>query len=334
MKTTLQDKMVTAVLTKKTKKKSKASAQQQSAKKAKAELLRRAQSQKQQKAQPSAPERGKERSSQAKTTKQKTNVLKKLREEVTENETLKHTREESASDEPLEAVELDAFESPDPKELAEEISPVLEHEVVRRGDLDEILGEERFLTPEEEREVIRRVQEGDRKAFQELVNAYKRKAYYVAMGFVNNHEDALDLSQDAFVKAFKAIKTFDLNSPFFPWFYKIIKNHCLNYIKKSARVRNDSLEELEEEQFMQFHEERPDPREQFSQSQQREQLWEAIERLKPDFREIIIMKHFHNLSYKEIADALNIPIGTVMSRLFNARQELKVKYLEVTGEKE
>jgi len=332
MKTTLQDKMVTAVLTKKTKKKSKASAQQQSAKKAKAELLRRAQRPQQQKALSSAPERGE--ASQAKTTKRKTNVPKKLREEVTENETLKHVPDESASDEPLEAVELDAFEPPDPKELAEEISPVLEHEVVRRGDLDELLGEERFLTPEEEREVIRRVQEGDRKAFEELVNAYKRKAYYVAMGFVNNHEDALDLSQDAFVKAFKAIKTFDLNSPFFPWFYKIIKNHCLNYIKKSARVRNDSLEELEEEQFMQFHEERPDPREQFSQSQQREQLWEAIERLKPDFREIIIMKHFHNLSYKEIADALNIPIGTVMSRLFNARQELKVKYLEVTGEKE
>ncbi|MGB9692606.1 MAG: RNA polymerase sigma factor [Candidatus Sumerlaeaceae bacterium] len=220
-------------------------------------------------------------------------------------------------------------------QASEEPSGVPEppHEMPERGDLDALLGPEQFLTPEQEREIIRRVQEGDREAFEELVNAYKRKAYYTAMSFVNNHEDALDLSQDAFVKAFKAIKTFDLNSPFFPWFYKIIKNHCLNYIKKSSRMRNDSIDELEEEQYMQFREHRPNPREQFEQNQQREQLWEAINRLKPDFREIIIMKHFHNHSYKEIADALNIPIGTVMSRLFNARQELREKYLEVIGEK-
>ena len=64
-------------------------------------------------------------------------------------------------------------------------------------------------------------------------------------------------------------------------------------------------------------------RDRYEESETRLQLWRAIDRLKPDFREIIIMKHFHNLSYKEIAEALNIPIGTVMSRLFNARQELR-----------
>lgn len=182
---------------------------------------------------------------------------------------------------------------------------------------------QRFLSPEEEKNIIRRVQFGDVAAFEDLVNAYKQKAYYVALGFVGNHEDALDLSQDAFVKAFKAIKTFDLNSPFFPWFYKIIKNHCLNYIKKNQRVRNDSLEELEEETFAQFEDDKPTPRDQYEEGETRLNLWRAIDRLKPDFREIIIMKHFHNLSYKEIAEALNIPIGTVMSRLFNARQELR-----------
>ncbi len=182
---------------------------------------------------------------------------------------------------------------------------------------------QRFLSPEEEKSIIRRVQDGQAAAFEDLVNAYKQKAYYVALGFVGNHEDALDLSQDAFVKAFKAIKTFDLNSPFFPWFYKIIKNHCLNYIKKNQRVRNDSLEELEEETFAQFEDDRPDPRDEYRDSETRQLLWKAIDKLKPDFREIIIMKHFHSLSYKEIAEALDIPIGTVMSRLFNARQELR-----------
>ncbi len=188
---------------------------------------------------------------------------------------------------------------------------------------------QRFLSPEEEKEIIRRVQMGEVAAFEDLVNAYKQKAYYVALGFVGNHEDALDLSQDAFVKAFKAIKTFDLNSPFFPWFYKIIKNHCLNYIKKNQRVRNDSLEELEEETFAQFEDDKPTPRDMYEESETRINLWRAIDRLKPDFREIIIMKHFHNLSYKEIAEALNIPIGTVMSRLFNARQELRELMKEI-----
>ncbi len=198
----------------------------------------------------------------------------------------------------------------------------------RARTLEEDAGQ-RFLSPEEEKEIIRRVQYGEVAAFEDLVNAYKQKAYYVALGFVGNHEDALDLSQDAFVKAFKAIKTFDLNSPFFPWFYKIIKNHCLNYIKKNQRVRNDSLEELEDETFAQFEDDKPTPRDMYEESETRINLWRAIDRLKPDFREIIIMKHFHNLSYKEIAEALNIPIGTVMSRLFNARQELRELMKEI-----
>ncbi len=247
-------------------------------------------------------------------------------------------RQDDVMEPPVEAIDEAAEDHDEP----DAVLPELQDDLLAGGgdeelpptEWDHLSGEQVFLTPEEERETIRRVQEGDTNAFEALVNAYQRKAYYVAAGFVNNHEDALDLSQDAFVKAFKAIKSFDLNSPFFPWFYKIIKNHCLNYIKKSGRVRSDSIEGLEEEKYMQFREEKPDPRAQYEIDEVRQKLWEAIERLKPDFREIIIMKHYHNLAYKEIADVLNIPIGTVMSRLFNARRELREKYLEILGEKQ
>ena len=157
----------------------------------------------------------------------------------------------------------------DVEERETETEEVVE-EAPRQPVLDEAV--QRFLSPEEEKEIIRKVQYGDVAAFEDLVNAYKQKAYYVALGFVGNHEDALDLSQDAFVKAFKAIKTFDLNSPFFPWFYKIIKNHCLNYIKKNQRVRNDSLEEMEEETFVQFEDDKPTPRDQYEESETRLQL--------------------------------------------------------------
>ncbi len=180
-----------------------------------------------------------------------------------------------------------------------------------------------FLTSDEEKEIIREVQKGRVEAFEKLVQSYKQKAYYVALNLVKNHEDALDLSQDAFVKAFKAMGSFQLDNAFFPWFYKIIRNHCLNHIKKNQRIRNDSLQEIEEETYQQFQDSKPRPSEQFQSDETCQLLWNAIEQLKPDFREIITLKHFHNLSYKEIAEALNIPIGTVMSRLFNARQELR-----------
>ncbi|MDD4278910.1 MAG: sigma-70 family RNA polymerase sigma factor [Candidatus Sumerlaeales bacterium] len=180
-----------------------------------------------------------------------------------------------------------------------------------------------FLTTIQEKSIIKKVQDGEVGAFEQLVNAYKQKAFYVALNLVKNHEDALDLAQDAFVKAFKAIKSFDLEAAFFPWFYKIIRNHCLNHIKKNQRIRNDSLQEIEEETYQQFQDTKPKPRDQYHTDETCNLLWNSIERLKPDFREIITLKHFHNLSYKEIAEALNIPIGTVMSRLFNARQELR-----------
>lgn len=222
------------------------------------------------------------------------------------------------------------------EEVGVTVPAVTEDEVDAREIQQTEETETPFLDPEKEREIIRRVQAGDSNAFDDIVNAYQRKAYYVASQFVTNHEDAMDMAQDSFVKAFKAINSFNINSPFYPWFYKIIKNHCLNQIKKNGRVRNDSLEELEEDQFMQFKEERADPRTQYAGDEERQQLWEALWRMwmtKPDFAEIISLKHFHNSSYKEIAAVLDIPIGTVMSRLFNARQDLRERYLEVVSEK-
>jgi RNA polymerase sigma-70 factor (ECF subfamily) len=256
--------------------------------------------------------------------------------------TMTHKRRKKKSSQEDEKREVDFSHFPEASEGEEDLTEdVIEHddhidipdeEEVEPHEIEALEGEQRFLSPEEEREIIRRVQEGDTNAFEKLVQAYSQKAYFVALGYVNNHDEAVDLSQDAFVKAFKAIKSFDLNSPFFPWFYKIIKNHCLNQIKKSQRSRHESLEQLKEEKGSDFPDDRRNPRELYSDEETRIKLWQSIELLKPDFREIIIMKHFHNLSYKEIAETLDIPIGTVMSRLFNARQELREKFLEALGE--
>lgn len=178
-----------------------------------------------------------------------------------------------------------------------------------------------FATPDEERECVRNAQAGDERSFERLVCAYQLKAYTSALRLVRNPDDALELTQDAFLKAFKALHSFDIRQPFFPWFARIVRNHCLNYLKRRAKQQEESLEAMEEE-FVQFRSPDADPHTRLRESEDRDRLWKAIDRLKPDFREIIVMRHFHELSYEELASALHVPIGTVMSRLFNGRREL------------
>ena len=95
-----------------------------------------------------------------------------------------------------------------------------------------------------EREIIEVVQKGDKEAYQEIVVRYMQSAYYVALAYVHNQQDALDISQDAFIRAFRRIKKFDTDKPFFPWFYKILKNLCIDYFKRRQRRSEVPLESV------------------------------------------------------------------------------------------
>jgi len=185
---------------------------------------------------------------------------------------------------------------------------------------------------ENERNVILEWKKGSKRAYEELVRHYMTDAYLVAYGFVQNREDARDLSQDAFVKAYQARESFDETRPFYPWLYRIIKNHCLNFLKRAGR-NSTSL----------FYEDNPDrerfssrgstPLEEMETNERHEMLRAAIGMLSEDHREIIILKNFKEHSYQEISEILEIPIGTVMSRLYYARAALKqlVERLETEG---
>lgn len=180
------------------------------------------------------------------------------------------------------------------------------------------------FTPEEEARLVQRSQRGDRAAFGILVEAYKERAYLAALALVQHHDDARDMSQDAFVKAFRALDRFDAARPFFPWYYRILRNTCLSYLKRHGRGRMVSLDQLVEEKQVQFSDNKgsSDPRKQLHDSEMAGHLREALGKLKPKFREIIAMKHFEEMTYEEIAEALDLPPGTVMSRLFHARKAL------------
>jgi len=182
-----------------------------------------------------------------------------------------------------------------------------------------VMAEEKLLS---EREILLQVKRGKKEAYQTIVERYMKRAYYIALGFVRNPQDALDISQEAFIKAFRRIKSFDIERPFFPWFYKLIKNFCLDHLKRRSRIQEVPLDEgriLKEE-----HEDR----------EMKEVLWKGIESLPVEQREVIILRYFQQLSYQEISEVTGKPVGTVMSSLFYAKKKLKEvikKFLNLGG---
>ncbi len=178
------------------------------------------------------------------------------------------------------------------------------------------------MTSEDE-ELILQAKKGRMKAFRKLVEKYKKPAFYIALGLVGNRDDAYDLSQEAFIRVYTNMARFNPRHRFFSWFYAILSNLCKNYLR-GRQIRQGYLKDRELD---------PDPTDLGGIAQQPDllleknersrRLWEEINRLPFESKEIIILKHFHGFSYKEISAMLGIPVGTVMSRLYYARRKLK-----------
>jgi RNA polymerase sigma-70 factor (ECF subfamily) len=172
----------------------------------------------------------------------------------------------------------------------------------------------------EDHHALRRCQQGDKQAYGIIVRKYMKRAYFSAFAFVGDHDDALDLSQEAFIRAYQALARFDLRQQFFTWYYKILRNLCLNHRRNHSKFTH--LSELKESEAV---DRGADPSVLAERRDLSAHLWKAIAALHDEQREIIILKDLEGCSYKEIAERLEIPLGTVMSRLFNARKHLKEK---------
>jgi RNA polymerase sigma-70 factor (ECF subfamily) len=170
-----------------------------------------------------------------------------------------------------------------------------------------------------EKEIIEKIKKGKKEAYKYIVLKYMKKAYYIALGFLHNEQDALDASQEAFIKAYKNIKSFDLNRKFFPWFYQIVRNICLEKIRKKKKASEIPLNGI---RILESPE---------KDREMKEVLWKGIDELPMEQKEIIILRYFQGFSYQEIAQILNKPIGSVMSSLYYAKRKLKKeleKYLK------
>lgn len=177
----------------------------------------------------------------------------------------------------------------------------------------------------DEQEALERCQRGDAQAFGIVVSKYMKRAYFTALALVGNHEDALDLSQEAFVRAYRAVSRFDLQQRFFTWYYRILRNLCLNHLRQRSRFSEHPASDaaIADEAQTAAIRNQADPAMLAERSDLTEHLWRAVARLKPEEREVFILREVEDCSYAEMAERLEIPQGTVMSRLFCARKHLR-----------
>jgi RNA polymerase sigma-70 factor (ECF subfamily) len=167
--------------------------------------------------------------------------------------------------------------------------------------------------------LVMNIRNGDKKALQELVERHKKTAYRMALGLVGNRDDAYDISQEAFLRVYRSAKTYDDTQPFLPWFYTIIANLCRTWLRRRTR-RDYRTVDLDSVDYLLIAEDNPEAA--VIKKELARQLGKALMELPFDDREIIMMQHFRGMSYEEIAVMLNIPKGTVMSRLYYARKKL------------
>ena len=172
--------------------------------------------------------------------------------------------------------------------------------------------------------LIQSVKDGDCEAFGPLIERYKIPIYRLVYRMVRNRDDAEDLVQEIFIKAYNGIKDFKTGNRFLPWLSRIAVNHTLNFIRKEKRVDIQPLEWTEN-----YADCKNDPVEMVEHKMLKEKIARAMARLPEDYRVILILRVEEELSYDEISQSLNIPKGTVMSRLARARQRLKEIFEEM-----
>jgi RNA polymerase sigma-70 factor (ECF subfamily) len=169
-------------------------------------------------------------------------------------------------------------------------------------------------------ELIHRVQSGDTEAFDELMKRYSASVYKITYSLTRNHADADDMSQETFIRAYRAIARFDEQYQFYTWLRRIAVNLCLNYLKRGKKFRFVPLPMSDgDTEALDI----PDPKPGAADTGLRRDLDRALARLPEDQRAIFVLRVNEELSYNEIGELLHIPVGTVMSRLNRAREKLR-----------
>ena len=173
-----------------------------------------------------------------------------------------------------------------------------------------------------EKELVRAAAGGDEIAFSELVRIYENKAYHLALRMVSNPEDAYDVAQDAFLSAWRGLPSFRGESGFSTWLYRLVSNAAIDHLRRTKHQRgNVSLDD--EELNLDAPDDSPTPQEAAEENDLKQAVAAGLRELSDDHRTVLVMREVQELSYEEIAESLQLDLGTVKSRISRARTHLR-----------
>jgi RNA polymerase sigma factor (sigma-70 family) len=181
---------------------------------------------------------------------------------------------------------------------------------------------------QEDRQLIDMALQGDEKAFETLLNKYRNLVFSIMIKMVRNHQEAEDLTQEAFMKAFNSLSSFNDEFAFSTWLMKIASNNCIDYLRK-RKLRTYSIHEpiqyKDEKIEIDIPDHEPTPEKHLLQNERAEMIQTAIDELPERYRYVILLRHKEEKSYEEISEILNLPLGTVKAQIFRAREILNKK---------
>jgi RNA polymerase sigma-70 factor (ECF subfamily) len=170
--------------------------------------------------------------------------------------------------------------------------------------------------------LVGRAREGDQKAYADLMHRYKDSIYFMALKMVNNKEDAMDLTVETFAKAFEKLDKYQPEYAFSTWLFRVATNNCIDFIRKkklNTTSINGMVDDDGDERPLQIKSDTLNPEEASMKRQQTELLKVLVDSLPPRYRNLIVLRYFDEQSYEEIAEQLDLPLGTVKAQLFRAR---------------
>ncbi len=185
----------------------------------------------------------------------------------------------------------------------------------------------RAASREADRELLEAVLKGDNTAYRGLVEKYQGRVYSMVYGMIRNREDARDITQEAFVKAYRSLKGFRLEASFYTWLYRIAMNLAIDHTRKRKRREiagfDESIASKDADGGIDRIHHEGSPSKALERKQLLGRIMDCMQKLSDDQRQVILLREVEGLSYKEISDVMGIPEGTVMSRLFYARKKLQ-----------
>lgn len=187
------------------------------------------------------------------------------------------------------------------------------------------------MTREQEVQIVQRVLQGDVNAFEKLVLEYEKSVYAITQRMTGNAEDAADMTQETFIKAYNSLSSFRGDSKFSVWLYRIATNVCLDFLRSRSRKPTVSLsmeDDDGEEVELDIADESQSPERLLERGLTRDAVRRGLNALSPEYRQILLLREIQGLSYEEISDVLTLEVGTVKSRIFRARKRLCAFLLE------